>query len=295
MNKVIVGNTTDELKISNVSVRRLMAVIRWNTTNPVNLPDLNKIILRAELERGNKKIQLFNASLNVLFRHCMFFNGMEQGIDPATYAIVPATNFRLIPITLDLGKIINLKGSDEITLYVQQLDGWVGTSGLAATSNITYTWREDIGNEVAIPTIKTIPIQSQSSEFSANLKNDVTEISVISTLAGSPTDSTKQLDSFTIISDKYNVSDTMDRLLARRLTQFESFLDAMNRGHSFKYVPNMEIDDCRIDMKCVSANVASGTLWLVYNQDEQDQLTYQRASKRHEKHSQKNQAKYFQQ
>ena len=295
MSKVAVGNVSDSYKIENLSVRRLMCNIRWNTTNTSNLPQYENIVLRAVLTRNGKQTQLFNSGLHLLMRHCMFFNSFEHPIVPGTFVNTMATNIYLIGITIDLGKCINLKGSDTIELFIQQLDGWVGTTGVTANSNITYTWREDIGNETVIPTIQTRPVQTSATEVSEHLGDNVTEISIISTLTANPTDANRQIDNFSILSDRYNVNDTLDRLISRRLTQFESFLDAQNRGHCFKYVPNTEIDNCRVEMKCNSANVTSGSLWIVYNQDILDEQTYQRAVRRNEKHAQKDASKRFKQ
>lgn len=288
-NKVLTGNITDSFKTSNKSVRRLMCTIRFNTATTITVA-YDKILLKATLTRNGKKHNLFNANLNLLGRFSNFFAGVEPVTLPGTYNHALSATSYLLPVVIDMGGSINLNGSDVIETEIQQLDGWLGANG-QTTSNITYEWREDIGNETFIPEIQTIMIPPSSSEITETLGDNITDIGIICTSGVALTDASRLVDSVSIDSDRYDVSDTIDKMIARRATQFETLTAATFRGHSFVYVPNTEIDNCTVQMKLQSANVTSGALAIVYRRQNIDGPTIERARKRHNKHSAYNDAK----
>ncbi len=292
--KKLIGNTGDSFSLKNKTVQRLGVVINWQRpSNNALVPDYKKVLITATLKRGGKMKTLFRSNLRNLLTFSSFFGGLEHILFPMSYAPIMSgsgsTTNRQIAGLIDLGDVINLNGSDEIFVEVQMIDGWIGMANATniQANTIEFEWRETIGNEKATPIIETINIPTGNSIFSHSLGENVSKIALISPSVLPVNTTNALITQFKLNSDRYNLTDTFEHMLARRNTQFEDFVTGSTRMQNFMYVPHTEINQANLELNLNPSNITAENLTLMYSRYDIDGQTLERFVNRGNKHAHK--------
>lgn len=277
-------------KITNRTIQRCsIAIVLALPANVNNYPlglDLSKVNIKAILRRNKADTIVMQDNLDILARESMYFHSIEPLTTFTAYmekTPYPNRSFYL-PLFLDLGSVINLTGDDELNFEVNAVAGWYGTNTDASNCVLDFQWRDAIGVEDAIPVIRSRYIQGGATVVNEHLGDNVLSITYVNTHIQNFLSASAPINTLSIVSDKYQINDTYDRMIARRCTQFDSVEDANNRLNTFSYKPDTEIDDCRINITLNGANILQGKNAIVWRTYELDQYTYNRAINMDEKH-----------
>lgn len=280
----ITGSGIDMFQINNTTVQRLSFTMYHNGTAPINF-DYSKVRVQVVLNRNGKKITICSGQLGVLARESMFRNGYEAANNgDSGYALIGSSDI-LVPLVIDFGSPINLKGSDYLETEVDAVAGWYGTGTTPGNCWIEALYRPTIGIEYNIPQINVSTVKSGASEHQISLGDNVISVSLISQTNTTLTIANQQLVNFKLDSDRYTVNDTFYRALGRRLLQFDYQVTANKRYHSFRYEPETEIDDAQLDLTLNAANIGANTHFVVWRTFLNDYETLNRASMLENKHS----------
>lgn len=289
---------TQTYELKRKTVRRLSCNIRLKNTVGVPAWDLRKVTLKATLTRNSSDIVIFHENLFLLLRESMFFHCSEFMYD-YTFAMNMATNWYLIPGMIDLGAPINLKGEDTLKLEATSLSGWEGPNSSSAECSIEFEWREDVGVEHATPLIRSQAIQATTDKTTLSLGDNITSVALINLNVGtfpsaySLTDANAVWNSFILNSDKINYNDNLDRMISRRISQFEFSIAAYYRVHSFMYkMPEKEIDQVQLVVGTNGANVVATQNYVVWRTFHLDSYTMQRGSAMVDKHEMRDHKKF---
>lgn len=280
----ITNSGIDTYDVRDVTVQRLNVNVRLVHSGTIDA-DLNKVKMNLTLKRQGKTHIIFASSLAVLVKESMYFEQFLATFPTANAnAHTMAANTYMLPLTIDLGSPINVKNDDLLSLEVDAQSGWMGTA-TASSCFIDFLWREKIGIEYHIPQIIVKAVRSGAGEFIESLGDNIISLAWINIAKTTyPTDSTKVIENFVIDSDKYRIQDNVDRMLARRATQFGDLATASLRGFCFKYVPETEIDDVQANITLSSSNVAVNENYFVTRSLKLDNYTLERAQDFERKH-----------
>lgn len=280
----ITGTGTDMFQINNTTVQRLSLTMFHQGSAPTAF-DYTKVRVQCNLYRNGKKHTICNGQLGVLARESMFRNGYEHANNGAAqFAIVAGTDI-VVPLVIDFGSPINLKGTDYIETEIDAQSGWYGTGTTPGNCYIEALFRPTIGVEYNIPQINVSTVKSGAGEHQLSIGDNVTSIALISLTNTNLTTANQQLVNFKVDSDRYTINDNFVRALGRRSLQFDYYIVQVTRYHSFKYEPETEIDDVQVDITLNSANIGSNTHFLVWRSFINDFETLNRASMLENKHS----------
>lgn len=297
------ASDTNTFETKNRTVRRLSVVVRLalNSGGTASLPSLENVVLKCTLHRNGQKHIIFQDSLRLLAIESMFFGSIEQ-LQQASYMTLMADGVVAPPriygqqLMIDIGSPINVKGSDVLTLEASATNGWLtgsaSTSTYISSSSIEFNWRDDIGVETFIPKIVSQYIPAQQEKFKHEMGDNVTSIAVINVEgqppAGYVNDANAIIRHLSVNSDRYTMSDTIDRMLARRSVQFPMQNQSWWRGHSFYIDLNGEIDAASIELSLNAANVNTSKNAIVYRTYIIDAHTVHRAARMQAGHEAKN-------
>lgn len=295
---MILKGTTDNnvIRVENKTIQRISANIRINMPSgslPA-VPDLRKINLTVTLTRNKKPFVIYSDTLAPIAYESMYFAGVEA-LQNSGYAQKMSANDTLFPIMLDLGGCINVRKGDLLEIKAGVITGWLPVGADTTSSYIEIVEREQIGVETFIPRIQTRYIQAGVSKVSEALGDDVTSVAFVhlvpNTSSYSLNDANAIISSLQITSDRYNINDTIDRMISRRNTQFEYLSAANLRYRTFKLVPETEVDSLQIEAITVGSNIAASENVIVWRSHWYDNTTMQRAYDMEKKHSIRNEQK----
>ena len=283
------NNDTQSLKLRNKTVQRFAFVLNLIGNGTLANVLLEYINVKAVLRRGGKEYVLFNENLQLLAQESMFFQGYDHALQKTAISI--SATQKMLPLMVDLGSPVNLKGMDELTMEVTSKTGWYADFD-ASQSSLEVEDREAIGIEAYIPFIKTFSISATHSRVKESLGDNVTSITLLNTEpARTNSDADCVFQGMIITSDKYSASDNRGRLLSRRASQFTNSSDAILRKESFRYIPNLELHDVEITLELNGGNVAATKNYIVYRSYVVTQEGLSRAQSLANKHANENQSK----
>ncbi len=293
---------TNILVERNRTVQRLSVNVRvgYSTTSGLTLPDLASVQMKCILRRNGREHIIFADNLQVLALESMFFTSIECLQHPG-YLSLMSGSISSLPYTygqhllIDLKSPINLQGDDTLSLEVAVTSAWLPSPAMlsfASGSTIEMVWREAIGVETFIPVIRSKYIQAGISKVDEAIGDDITSLAFINTQGASPgsflTDATAIIQQMTITSDRYNINDTLDRMIARRRAQFETQGISDLHGFSFVLIPEGECDQVKVSLQMNALNVLVSKNVLVWRTYIVDKTTVARSARMHEKHDRRN-------
>jgi hypothetical protein len=288
------------------TVRRLSVIVRTavNAGGAASLPALENVTLKCVLHRDGQKFPIFQDSLRILALESMFFGCIEQLQNPSYMNIMNDGVFApprvyAQQLMIDLGSPINLQGRDELHLEATANQGWLtgaaATSSFTSSSTIAFKWRDEIGVETFIPTINSHYITATHANFKRDLGDNVTSIAFINTQgqlpAGYVNDSNAIIRHMSLATDRYDLSDTIDEMIARRNMQFPTQQQAWFRANSWFVDLPGEVDRCSVDLLLNPQNVLTSANAIVYRSYIVHARTVNRAASIVAKHEQRNAAK----
>ena len=286
------NNDTQSLKLSNKTIQRIAFVLNMIGSGTLASIILELINVKIVLRRNGKEYVLAHDNLQILCQESMYFAGIEHALSKA--AIVLSGTYKLIPLMLDLGYPINLKGKDQLTVEVTTKTGWYADWD-ANQSSLEVEDRESIGIETCIPFIKSKAISATHTRVVESLGDNITSITLLNTEDLDNSDAEKIFDSFLLTSDKYSLSDNRGRMFARRATQFVSAEDAAARKENFRFVPAVELHGVELTLELDGANNAATKNYIVYRTFQITADGIDRARSMQDRHASQNAARASQQ
>jgi hypothetical protein len=284
------NNDTQSLDLSLKTVQRFGFNLNLvGAGTPANVV-LELIDVKCMLKRSGEDHVLFHENLQLLAQESMFMKGFKHALQKTVIVLNATVGSRLdlLPLIVDLGAPLNLKGDDKLRLEVTTKAGWMGDYD-SSQSSIEIEDREAIGVETFIPFIKSRALQATISRDQFSLGHNVTSIAFINTEASRDnTDAQRVWDSVIINTDKVNWDDNRARILGRRASMFEDVAVAGDRKENFKYVPNVELDNVQITIQLNGANVAATKNYIVYRTFKITSEGLNRAQATQAKHDKKN-------
>lgn len=274
----------DSMSLRNQTVQRLSVnCIVVTSSGLPSTVNFDKVAIRLVLKREGQTITIFDTKLGILAKDSMYAQGYEIA-NGGGYTTVNTLTY-LFPLVIDLGSPINVVNQDELILQVDAAADWFGTASVVGAScYIDFDWREMIGVEEFTPIIEVETIVGGKAEHIASLGDNVTSVALISNSSNALTDALKVFDNLTLDSDRYRINDNFHKMLGRRQTQFDFVTVANTRWHSFKYVPETEIDDVQLRITLIPANNAVSTNHVVTRKLRINQTTQMRADAFKAKH-----------
>ena len=287
------------MKVQNRTVQRAFFNVRIDHTAIV-MPKFRAITVKCTLHRNGQDIEIFHDNLHTLAMESMFFHCYEVFQDPAASSgVASGTGGGVVqryPLMIDLKHCINVMNADVLELEVTLNDGWAGPSATLAGCYIDVDWRDTIGVETMIPIINSKSIKGGEERIKESLGGNVTSIALVN-LEVAPI-FTLGLDdvhaifkSLAIITDKYRIDDTMDRMITRRYMQFDYNNIADTRWNTFVYVPHSDVDQTQLSCVLEPTLVNAGMNYIVWRSYHVDGHTIKRAHGLHKKHDERNAAK----
>lgn len=204
-----------------------------------------------------------------------------------------ATLSSLQPTSIDFGGVINLRGSDKMTVEVRCNTGFVSATATKrqnTSSNMTISALEGIGLQWVTPKIQYQTIGNGESNFRQNIGDNCTSIHFINTNITSTSSVNQPISNLRLFSDRFNVNDSNNQLLSKRSSQFATVGAVANRFSSFE-VLDREVDDCRVELDLVPANVLTGENYVVWRTFETGTSQVKRAKSSRAKHQAKSMRK----
>ena len=294
------GNKTIVITNETIGAIKLNAFLSDDTVNEDLLPtdlDLSKVFLKVILNRNDEDHVIFSDAVQFLVLDSHLDNNFDF-VHPlnVTAANMVKTRIKgvavkeqaLIPITLDLPGVINVKGSDELSVELSIGSGAFDAGLDTAVSYIELELVPDVGYESAIAMMKIIRINGGDSTFNPSLGDDVVKVSFINLDKDSILESDSPLESISIKGDKLDLQKTFLQLLSDRYYDFTARAEADFLRHSHLIYIGTELDSCKLNLQMVAANVTAAKNAIVVNYLKADFFTLQRAQEMAEDHDYEN-------
>lgn len=237
-------------------------------------PKWENILVKGILNRGGKDQILFNETLkNLLYLsewdtpNFEFVNGMVQPV-----RMDAANKTFLYPLKFNFGGIINLDGSDELTLEFTVGAGTYDVNVDENASFLQFDVIEGVGLEVHTPYIKSRVIEANQSNPQFDLGDSVMEILIANYDKTNMYNSTAVLNNISIDSDKWSRNDSYEEMISRNFGQFNDFIQGFSRYQSFRIYSGYELDAVKINLSLNTANVAASqnvVLWYSFETNNQ--------------------------
>lgn len=246
--------------------------------------DLGAVDVSCVLYQGGKETTIFSGSLKPLAMASTFLTSSWPYANGTASIVLStgATATSLQPVSIDFGGVINLKEGDKMTVEARVNTGFVGTNQNASTSNLTVSALEGIGLQWVTPKIQYQTIGQGESNFRQNIGDNCTSIHYVNTDTTSDVTSAQPISNLRLFSDRYNVNDSNSQLLSKKYLQFNgAYLVARFNNYQ---ILTQEVDDCRLELDLVPANVSTGQNYIVWRTFETSEKQVTKAKKSRSKH-----------
>jgi hypothetical protein len=270
----------------------VVAITTYGTiSNAATLLKYENIQFKGILNRGGKDHILFNETLKNLVSLSEWDSPMWEmmtGIaSPVVLAgsYIAANSTFLIPLKFDFGGIINVDGSDELTIECRIGDASFNTAQLDETKCfIEFDIIEGVGLETTTPYIKSRTIEANQTNPTFDLGDNITEILIANYDKGiDMTTANSVLNNISVDSDKWSRNDSYAEMIARNHSQFTDFIQASFRGQSFRIYSGYELDNVKLNLNLNAANVAASKNFILYYCFETNDHTVTKAAVKHKK------------
>jgi len=308
MSKLITFGSKEPLEVSNKDIRGLnlscQLVHNTNNTDFVDADlDLSKITVEVVLQRAGKTFTIATGNVRDLVSFSNYKNELFLGARAFTgilrTTLAKDTSVKttcVVPLNIDFGGIINLRGSDKLTVNVEAQSGAINSTNVnSSTSKVYFEFKEGIGLEYGTPYLKVQYIPVNQSLFSVPAGDNVTKAVLLNfdLAVTNYLSSTRPVSSVVMKSDKLNSSRTFDELLADQFVALLDADDAPIRGQNYLLHDGVELDKCTIEVNLVSANVTADKNCVVWSSFYVDERLIVLAAQREAKHAERDVQKVF--
>jgi hypothetical protein len=247
---------------------------------------LSSVDVTAILHQGGRETTLFSGSLLPLHMESNFTNnsfGTSYSYTDLVLKTASVKGERIYAASVNLGGVINLSGSDKISVEVRtHSDVFSPGDSDEGASYMNVSAVEGIGLQYVTPTIKTVTIGSGEGNFRHTIGDNCTGLTLVHT--GGDSTTTPIYKSVRIYSDRYDLNDDYYNLVANRTRQMPGL--SQDRGNTFCILAQ-EVDKARIELDLESDNVEASENYVVYRQYETGRKLVSRASAKKQKHTRK--------
>ncbi len=289
---------TKTFEFSNVSISgiSLDSFIQHTTANTAFVAgdgfDYNNIDVNIQLHRNGRKHEIFHdnvlpALLASNFHKSTFqylYNKSGNPVGTVTLAAASGVDeTAIVPAKLDFGGVVNLKGSDKITVEVRVGDS-VLTNADSSTSYITIDYIPGVGLEWETPVIKVVTVDDSQKKQTHSFGMNVTELTFINLDKTSNLVADQVIDNIDLDSDRLSLDLTDKELHAIRDTEFQAKGVGQERCQCFSLLRG-EVDECQIVVDYDTANLNGSKNFWVARSFVHDPIAIKRSEKSYAKHS----------
>jgi hypothetical protein len=250
--------------------------------------DFGAVDVSIVLYQGGKETTIASGSLQPLAMASGFQNAswiQSFGLS-ATALLAGSTGSSFQSGMINFGGTINLRGNDKLTVEVRCNTGFLPANSNTSTSNLVVAGVEGIGLQWVTPKIQYQTIGNGESNFRQNIGDNCTSLHYVNIAEVSNLTAVQPISNLRIFSDRYNVNDSLTNLLSKRTQQFQTMGEASLRCSNFQLI-NQEVDDCRVELDLVSAQVTTGENYVVWSTFDTGEKQVQRAKRSKAKHTAK--------
>lgn len=303
MSRQIKNGTTETVVFKQMNIKALsLTGLIFGKTNNTALGysegfDPQKIDIDIELNQRGKKTTIYKGELLPLLLIQAFFEKEWDKLHPinsnlkrTVQTVKYDTSIKeeaVQPMFIELGGVINLDGSDTLTVEVKVSSDALKTTADANTSYLLCEAIEGIGLQYMTPQYEATVISAQQNIFKEELGDDITSIAFINLDRVSDQKEDVVLKSFDLESDRLSLKDDSNIMFAKRHRSFEEGTDVSIRRQSYMLHFNQEIDKVHVRLDMDSTKVANGKNYLVVQRFKTDGKTIQKAQVKAEKHARK--------
>jgi len=251
--------------------------------------DFGAVDVSIVLYQGGKETTIASGSLQPLAMASGFQNSswiQSFGLSPVPL-LAGGTGSSFQTGMINFGGTINLRGNDKMTVEVRCNSGFLpnSTSNVNA-STLVVAGVEGIGLQWVTPKIQYQTIGNNESNFRQNIGDNCTSLHYVNIAESSNLSAVQPISNLRIFSDRYNVNDSLTNLLSKRTQQFQSLSESNSRCSNFQLI-NQEVDDCRVELDLVPAQVTTGENYVVWSTFDTGEKQVQRAKRSKAKHTAK--------
>jgi hypothetical protein len=254
--------------------------------------DIDEVTVSATLFQGGKETTLFSGQLLPLVLESSFAESEWANADPnasavAYHELVAAASGvkteQLHTYGIDLGGIINLRGTDKLLLEIRVNSTAFGSTVDSSLSYFDVDSIEGIGLQYTTPQINQVAIGNGESTFRHAMGENVTSVTFINTDKAGITSANKVINNVRLFSDRFDINDDYHQLLNKRCAQLPTRAEADSRAQSFLLFGG-ECDKARIEFDLNSSNVNTSENYVIYRSYETGRSLVSKAQMRAEKH-----------
>lgn len=290
----------DTLVVTNQNVTGLdfSGILVGGTNNNYAAPDFSKCIVSAVLHRNGTQQSIVQGNLEALLKAQYFFDDRFETLTQTTgsaggdIVVTKSASVKgqtLHTLQLNIGGIINLKGSDRLEVELQWTQA-AASGSLDGTSYLTIDTIEGIGLEYFTPQVKTYAVQAGQNEWTRGLGNNVQSVHFLNFDKSDTLTTNNVVEVAQFKSDKLNYSKNTQQLIAERNGQSEQNL---SRYQSFAlYAGAHELDGAAIELRLADSNVTAGNNYIVVRTFKVHKQVVAKARAKSRKHARKTAVKF---
>jgi len=292
-------NNIGSLVVSNKSVRGVKMylalihnVLNTNfTTNDVKFQFMN---LKLILTRGGKSYTLVSDNLRTICAFSNYFNPMfltallfTAGKRTIVAKATAVYENLYIPLYFDFGGVINLKGSDTLSVELNLTNGATNATNVNSNSTMNFDFEQGIGYEFGTPYTESAVIQASQNSFSQSLGDNIGDIVLLQLDKTDYLAASQVLLSMSMKSDKYSPNKDYGELITDQAGDFETDATAATRLQSFCLYRKVEqaLNGCSVELTLNGNNVTANNNILVWRRYYTDMSLVKIASRRADKHA----------
>lgn len=236
--------------------------------------DSGKITLTVTLVRAGKEFRLMHGNVKDLVSFTNFRNNLFLGARDVTQVLrttlekgESTKTTAIVPFYISLGGMINLRGSDRLEIEVDAQLASINQSNVnSTTSKIVFSEKVGVGLEVGTPYVRTKVIEANQADPTYALGDNVTKILLLNYDLSNYLVATRPVSQIGLGSDKLNWKKTIEELLSDQFQQLPDADASPIRYQNFELYNGTELDNVKLDLSLIEANVASSKNVIVWQE-----------------------------
>lgn len=274
----IYSGRTERQSFKNVSIKGLSLPIyikhaSTNTAFASGMWDPTLATIQINLLRNGVKTPIANDTLSNLIALTgyskpvfEYLKDTSKNIQTVAAAVgVKAEGY--MPLIMDFGSVINLKGSDELIVDITINSGFFSATLADTTGTVNYMQLDyipGVGLEYFTPVFRQEVIQTNQTNPSFDLGDNVTRIVLYNVDKTDTLTASQVATQVNISSNKLSSNDTVQELYTKKRDLFVNDADAAIRKQSYMLHDGSDLDNVRIDLTLTGANVNASKNFVLY-------------------------------
>lgn len=252
---------------------------------------LQNVIVKGTLTRGGKEELVLNDNLrNILYLleidHPSFEYIRTGSTELMTLRAQAAgvKHLAFVPLQINLGSVINLKGNDTFKMEVSVNDGFFGNRVDTAASYLQMDMMDAVGVEYVTPVLKSLVIPATTEVFSEDLGDGVCQVVIANYDKTAKTSDVQVLITADLNSDKMSLNDNYLELNSKGLWNQVDKDAYTEKRQNYQLYKGLELNKVNINLQLNSANVAASMNYILFKKYITNQTLVERAFNMKAKH-----------